>query len=99
MAPQRSRTRQRKRLSLSELLLSAVLLPRAVYGHYNLPPLQAPILPPQLPLDGSETPSETHEFVGCLQELIYFVHILTVFSHFAIFSTGAPTNTLTFMPD
>ncbi|KAJ5150023.1 lipase atg15 [Penicillium atrosanguineum] len=62
MAPQRCRTRQRKRLSLSELLISAVLLPRAVYGHYNLPPLQAPILPPQLPLDGSEPPSETHEF-------------------------------------
>lgn len=64
MAPQRFRTRLRKTLGLPDLLLFAVLLPHAVYGHYNLPPLQAPILPPQLPLDGSEPPSETHEFVG-----------------------------------
>ncbi|KAJ6108576.1 lipase atg15 [Penicillium sp. IBT 18751x] len=62
MANKRCRAYQRKRLSLSELLLSAVLLPRAVYGHYNPPPPQAPILSPQLPLEGSETPSETYEF-------------------------------------
>ncbi|OQD75336.1 hypothetical protein PENDEC_c007G02536 [Penicillium decumbens] len=59
---QRSRTRPGKRLRISDLLLSALSLPRAVYGHYDLPPLQAPILSPQLPFDGSEPSSETHEF-------------------------------------
>ncbi|KAJ5569680.1 lipase atg15 [Penicillium hispanicum] len=55
----RSRNRSGKRPSFYGLFLSVALLSKAVSANYDL---QAPILPPQIPLDAPEPPAETHEF-------------------------------------
>lgn len=61
--PQRSRDRLTKMHGLFGLCVSAVLLSSVASATRDLP-LQAPILPPQVPLDGPEPPPpETHEFV------------------------------------
>ncbi|KAJ5666889.1 Lipase class 3, partial [Penicillium macrosclerotiorum] len=59
---QRSRGRLWKGPSFAGLFVSSVLLPTATLAYYDLPALQVPILPPQIPLDGPELSPETHEF-------------------------------------
>lgn len=52
-----------RRLCFYGLLLSATLFSQAVSADFRLLYLQAPVLPPQVPSDGADSPSETLEFV------------------------------------
>ncbi|KAJ5638307.1 lipase atg15 [Penicillium lividum] len=63
MAHSRSRSRGRswQGPTLAGLFMSVVLFPGTVSANYRLPSMQAPILPPQIPL-GEAEPSDSQEF-------------------------------------